>query len=107
MRTQAKLLVSAVVGSIAALTALAACGGDDTTGRQPPGPDCKLTPSSCQEAGPETGGDAPSTDTGSDTGPKPDGGSDSGRDTGSGGGGDAGPDVADGGSDAADASDSE
>ncbi len=73
-----KLFLVVAFGSLVGAAALAACS-DDSSSHATPGPDCKLTPSACNEAGAdtgaETGGDtgggqdsAPPVDSGSDTG---------------------------------------
>ena len=82
MEKRRQLLGAMGLGCGGMLLFLWACGGDDTTGRPPAGPDCRLTPAACREAGPEGGGET-GTDSGPvpDTGPK-DGATDSGADGG-------------------------
>jgi hypothetical protein len=99
MAKRRSLLAGSFVGCSCALLFLWACGGDDTTGRPPPGPDCRLTPAACAEGGTESGTDTSrpdtGTETGTDTGPK-DTGVDAPPDTSS---NDSGGDSSDGGAD--------
>jgi hypothetical protein len=84
---------ASVLGAFIAAMLIWACGDSDTTGRPPPGPDCKLTPSQCVEAGPDvtvptesgtdtsTGSDAPKDTSASDTQPPNDASSDAPEDS--------------------------
>jgi len=101
MRIQKRELYAIVCGGTFACLLLWACSGDDNTGRPPAGPDCKLTPSACQEAGPDTASptDAPAPDTAKQPDVIDSGGSDSPSDAGT---DTASKDASDGSSDAQD-----